>query len=75
LHGSAFIPASWLYGYGAALAEGSAFAFEMVYVAVAIALGESPLATAIDLIVWVEDTVIAPVYLADAVVGLAPLVV
>jgi hypothetical protein len=47
----------------------------MVYTALATELFVSPLATAIASIVSVEETVIAPVYLVELVVGAAPLVV
>jgi hypothetical protein len=47
----------------------------IVYVAVATALSEYPLAVAIASIVSVDITGIGPLYTADAVVGVVPLVV
>ena len=46
-----------------------------MYVAEATALVVYPLATAMAVMVSVEDTVIGPTYLVDAVVGVVPSVV
>jgi hypothetical protein len=47
----------------------------MTYAAVATALAESPAAVAIAFSVSVDETVIAPVYRVEEVVGVVPLVV
>lgn len=60
---------------GLTLSEKSAGRLLIVYVAEPTALFEYPEATAIALIVSVAETVIAPVYCVDAVVGVLPSVV
>ena len=59
----------------AGLNVGVATCCEMVYVAVPIALVDSPLAVAIALIVVVLLTAIGPLYFVEEVVGVLPSVV